>query len=427
MVSTQTAAGNLEVFINIKSNDEIGVLAEKIKIMRDSLVKQIHLIDQQKREIQTFNEDLKKSNTFLLQSQSIADIGNWEINKKTNQVICSDQIFKIFEIKPNEFENNYEEFIKFIHPLDIQRVQTIQKDSIKNKQNYTIEYRIIIDTDHIKTVEENCIHVCNENNDIIKTIGTIQNITEMKKKDNLIYQQSKMAAMGEMLENIAHQWRQPLSVVSAAATGIKFKSSFDMLKKEDINTSMDHINSSVQHLSQTIDDFRDFFKTDKKKNQFVINNTFEKTCKLITSQFETANISIIKHIEEVTLFGLENELVQVFINILNNARDELIKKENQDRLIFIDVAKKNNYVEILIKDNAGGIPNDILDDIFKSHFTTKQDSNGTGVGLYMSKMIIEEHSKGSIMVNNIQFLYEDKYYDGAQFKILLPLMIEKES
>lgn len=423
-VSAQIAEGNLNVPINIKSNDEIGLLAEKFEIMRTSLIERINLIDQQKQKIQTFNEDLQNSNSFLLQSQSIANIGSWEINTKTNKLICSEQLYKIFSIHKQEFRATHNNFLKLIHPRDRKKVNTIHQDSIKNKNSYTIEYKIICGDKITKTVKENCIHIFDENNNIIKTIGTIQDITEMKQKDDLLYQQSRMAAMGEMLENIAHQWRQPLSVISASATGLKVQISYDMINPEEIVNSMDHINNSVQHLSQTIDDFRDFFKSDKQQNTFLIDTLFDKTFNLITSQFKTANISIIKNIEKITLLGLENELIQVLINILNNARDELVKKENQKRLIIIDVVKEDSNVNILIKDNAGGIPKDILNDVFKSHFTTKQNENGTGVGLTMSRIIIEEHMKGSISVDNVQYQYEDKCYDGAQFKITLPLQDE---
>ena len=419
-VSTQIADGNLDVPINIKSNDEIGLLAEKFEIMRNSLIDRIHLIDQQKSKIQNFNEDLQKSNSFLLQSQSIANIGSWEINTEKNQLFCSEQLYKIFGINHKKFDADHNSFLNFIHPLDKNKVETVHNDSIKNKNSYTIEYELISG----KTVKENCIHILDHNN-IIQTIGTIQDITEMKKKDNLLYQQSKMASMGEMLENIAHQWRQPLSVISAAASGVKVQISFDMLKPEEVTESMNHITHSVEHLSQTIDDFRDFFKQDKQQNQFLINNIFEKTFKLIKSQFKTANITIVENIEKISLFGLENELIQVLINLLNNARDELIKQENQERLIIIDVIKENNNVNISIKDNAGGIPNDIIDDVFKSHFTTKQDSNGTGVGLSMSQIIIEEHMKGSITVQNVSYTYENISYKGALFTILIPLQDEE--
>ena len=143
--------------------------------------------------------------------------------------------------------------------------------------------------------------------------------------------------------------------------------------------------------------------------------------KLIISQFKTANITIVKNIEEVTLIGLENELIQVLINIINNARDELIQKKNLEKLILIDVTKKDTILKISIKDNAGGIPDNIIDEVFNSHFTTKEDSNGTGIGLYMSQMIIKDHLNGVLEVSNVDFIYNDTSYTGAEFRIYLPL------
>ena len=253
-----------------------------------------------------------------------------------------------------------------------------------------------------------------------------EEIEKNQKNQEIIFQQSKMASMGEMIENIAHQWRQPLSIISTSATGLKFKNELNVLQEGDIETTMENINTSVQHLSQTIDDFRNFFKGNKIKNKFILTDTFEKTFKLVKAQFKNAKIIIVENIEERILVGLENELIQVFMNILNNARDELITKEEQPRLILIDSFFHDNKVTIIIKDNAGGIPLDILEEIFESHFTTKQNNNGTGIGLYMSKMIIEENMSGTIEANNIEFTYEDRSYQWAEFKICLPVDLDSE-
>jgi len=252
-----------------------------------------------------------------------------------------------------------------------------------------------------------------------------EEVKENAKKQQIISQQSKMAAMGEMIENIAHQWRQPLSVISTVSSSINFKDEMNVLQEDDIKMGMDTIYNSVQYLSQTIDDFRDFFKSDKIKNEFIINHTFIKTFKLIRTQFKTANIIIEQNIQEISFYGLENELIQVLMNILNNARDELVRKKQKIKLILVEVRLNDNVLEIDIKDNAGGIPSDIIEEIFESHFTTKQDSNGTGIGLHMSKMIVEEHMNGRIEAKNINFMYKNNSYDGAQFIISLPLVNEK--
>lgn len=238
-------------------------------------------------------------------------------------------------------------------------------------------------------------------------------------KEKLLVQQSKMATMGEMIGNISHQWRQPLSTISTAATGSKIQKEFGTLSDEEFNKAMDTINDSAQYLSETIEDFRNFFQPNKDKKSFNINKLFEKTLKLLASQFKNYNIKIIINIPDYEYTGYENELLQVIINILKNARDELIKKEyDYKKLIFIDVKDENSKLIIKIKDNAGGIDIAIIDKIFQPYFTTKNDENGTGIGLYMSKQIIE-NMNGKIYVENNEYQYLDKKYIGAIFTIVL--------
>jgi len=258
--------------------------------------------------------------------------------------------------------------------------------------------------------------------------ASAQNITAVKlaeiekiKLDKILLQQSKMASMGSMIENIAHQWRQPLSAIAAISSGLELKNELRTVDEALIVHATDRINRNVQHLSQTIDDFKNFFKENSNKSEFNFHTTFEKTFKLMESQFKNENITLVKEVIDINILGFENELIQVLINILNNARDELVKKEQEVKLIFIKTSIYNNMIEICIQDNAGGIPFDVISEVFKSHFTTKEDSNGTGVGLTMSKMIIEEHMDGIIQVKNIDFNYQGNSYTGAEFKICLPM------
>ncbi len=244
-----------------------------------------------------------------------------------------------------------------------------------------------------------------------------------REQDSLLIQQSKMASMGEMMESIAHQWRQPLSIISSSSSGIKMQKEFGTLSDEQLIELCDGITKSTTHLSNTINDFRDFFKKDKEKHNFNIKNTFNKTIKLLHSIIKNSDIEIIQNIDKVTVSGFENELVQVFMNILNNAKDELELHEHK-RLIFVDIHKVNENVCISIKDNAGGIPTPILSKIFDSHFTTKEERNGTGIGLHMSKKIIEDSFNGTINVKNCTFSYENIKYYGAEFLIILPIRTE---
>lgn len=268
----------------------------------------------------------------------------------------------------------------------------------------------------------------NHKGQIIRFIATRFDVTEqmkmqeeLKEKENILIHQSKMASMGEMIGAIAHQWRQPLSLISTTATGIKIQNEYGILDKSQLEESMDSINNSIQHLSNTIDDFRNFFIPNKEKKSFDAKNSFTKVFKLTEAQFVNKNISILNEIESIELFGLENEFIQVLINILNNAKDELIKHENLKRMVKINTRCENEMVIISILDNAGGIEEQIINKIFEPYFTTKINAGGTGIGLSMSKSIIEKHMDGKLEVINSEFTFENETYKGANFRIFLPI------
>ena len=244
---------------------------------------------------------------------------------------------------------------------------------------------------------------------------------ELKKKEKILLHQSKMAAMGDMIGSIAHQWRQPLSTISSAATGAKIQKEMDCLSDEQLNSALTAINDSAQYLSSTIDDFREFFNPNNKSTEIDIVNALNKTLKLISAQFTSKDVEIIQNIENHKILSRENELIQVLINILNNARDVLLTKKNQRKLIFINTYKKNNKIYIEILDNAGGIPLNIMDRIFDAYFTTKDKSIGTGIGLYMSQDIIQNHLNGIIVVSNEKYIYEGINYSGAKFTLELSI------
>ncbi len=245
-------------------------------------------------------------------------------------------------------------------------------------------------------------------------------VNKNREQNEILYQQSKMAAMGEMLGNIAHQWRQPLSAISTAASGIKLQDSVNQLDKKLMYQGLDAIVQNTQTLSETIDDFRNFFKTDKFTKEFQIQTCYAKVITLISANLKNKNIQIIENIEDITLNSYENELVQALLNLINNARDALLEIESNKKYIFIDIYEQKDEVLITIKDNAGGIKEDIIDKIFEPYFTTKHQSQGTGIGLYMTQKIIQSSLKGSITISNSTFIYKDKNYIGALCEIRLP-------
>lgn len=270
----------------------------------------------------------------------------------------------------------------------------------------------------------------NQEGEIIGTVGSGRDITELKlaqlelkQQYETIKEQSKMVSMGEMIGNIAHQWRQPLSMISTASTGMILQKECDILTDELFKKTCNDINNNAQYLSKTIDDFRDFIKGDKKPIQFNLKNDTDAFLKLIEATIKNNHIDVVLNLtENVNIEGYPNELIQCFINIFNNAKDALLEnnKEN-NRYIFISQETINNYVVIKFKDNAGGIPQDIISRIFEPYFTTKDTSKGTGLGLHMSYNLIVDGMNGTIEAKNSNFTYNNKEYSGAEFTIKLPI------
>ena len=251
----------------------------------------------------------------------------------------------------------------------------------------------------------------------------INNINQLKEQEKLIIQQSRLASMGEMIANIAHQWRQPLSIISTLATGIKLEKELAISNEQSEIDSLDMINQNAQYLSQTIDDFRNYFKKSNYMNTIFTNNLLEKTLKLIAPRLKNKNIEIIMNNENIEIETYENELVQIYINIINNAIDafEDFKEVDYSKYIFIEINKIDASLEIKIKDNAGGIEDEIMNRIFEPYFTTKDEKQGTGLGLFMCNEIVTKHLKGDIQALSSTFKYEGKEYKGTTFKITLPL------
>jgi ABC-type nitrate/sulfonate/bicarbonate transport system substrate-binding protein/signal transduction histidine kinase len=246
-------------------------------------------------------------------------------------------------------------------------------------------------------------------------------IKKNEEKNKILIQQSRMASMGEMLENIAHQWRQPLSTISVAASGMEIKKEFSTLSDEEFYEAINHIKKSTLYLSNTIDDFRSFFSKNKTPAQLSTNHAIEKVIELMGNTFMQHRINLIKNVEDIKILSLENELIQVLMNILVNAKDALKQTLGDEKYIIIDVYKKENNLIIDIKDSAGGIDEEIIDKIFEPYFTTKHKFNGTGIGLYMSKLLVEKHLRGTIKAVNTEFTFMDKIHKGALFEIVLPI------
>ncbi len=250
----------------------------------------------------------------------------------------------------------------------------------------------------------------------LKRLIQRENFNKIIQKDKQLLEQSKMAQMGEMIANIAHQWRQPLSTISTVASGVKLNHELELIKKEDIPKSMDVIVSNCKYLSETIDTFQDFIKEKKVKNQELLQKRIDESIKIVSASLKNNHITLIKDIDyenEVILEIVGQELSQVLINILNNAKDAFVQNDiKNNRFIKLSLLQSKKYVQIIIEDNAGGISEQNLMKVFDPYFTTKHKFKGTGLGLYMCKTIIEKHFEGELSVENGK--------EGAVFKISLP-------
>ena len=260
-------------------------------------------------------------------------------------------------------------------------------------------------------------------NELNKLNSSLEEKIKDEVEKNKIFQEKlfkadKLASMGEMISNIAHQWRQPLSIISTVATGIKIQKEFGTLKDEELVQNMDLINKNAQYLSETINDFRNFIKGDRKIKNYDLSTTINNFIHIIESTIKTDNINIILNLEkDIKINGYPNELIQCLINIFNNSKDAFKEIKQENPLIFISTSLQNDNLTIRIKDNAGGIPQNIITKIYDPYFTTKHKSQGTGLGLHMTYKLIDEGMHGKIEAQNVEFEYENKIYKGAEFII----------
>ncbi len=269
----------------------------------------------------------------------------------------------------------------------------------------------------LKDLNENLENKVQEQKEII-----LKEQEDKKRKEKFFFEQSKLLSMGEMIGNIAHQWRQPLSVISTAATGIKIKKELQSLNDEELLLFCDNINNNAQYLSRTIDDFRNFMKGSTEKTQFNLKNNIETFLELVRATIKIHNINVIQEIEEdINVKGYPDELVQCFINLFNNAKDALNESREKEKYLFITGKLADKHIIIEFKDNAGGIPLDIIDKIFEPYFTTKHPSLGTGLGLHMTYNLITKGMGGTIEVQNKKYLCEGKIRTGAVFTIKIPI------
>ena len=271
--------------------------------------------------------------------------------------------------------------------------------------------------------------IFDDNGKIIEFVALKLNITKeienqnaLREKDRKFFEHAKIASMGELLNNIAHHWRQPLSIISTVATSIELQQEMGMLDEEKLTRGMGDINKAVQNLSSTIEDFASFFDQNRSKTYFELETIIEKGINIVQGEISNLQIKIALHNGVSSkIYGYDSDLLQAILNILTNAID--ILSDKADRAILVETKDLGSMCEILIADSGGGIPNELMEKIFEPYFTTKHQSQGTGMGLYSTYDIVTNRLKGEILVSNDQFTIEESSYFGAQFR----LKINKEN
>lgn len=235
---------------------------------------------------------------------------------------------------------------------------------------------------------------------------------QIRNRDEQLLNQSRLAQMGEMLSMIAHQWRQPLNAISLTSNNLQLKCMMDDIDAEMFEKELQLIDNYSQHLSKTIDDFRNFFKDTNEKSSSSLKEIVESTLEIVRTSIKNKNIELNIHpLCDEKFETFPSELKQVILNLLKNAEDALLENNTKEPTITIEAFCNDKNKILLISDNAGGIPVEILPKIFDPYFSTKLEKEGTGLGLYMSKTIIEEHCSGKLRVSNDE--------NGALFMIEL--------
>uniref|UniRef100_C6E9J9 histidine kinase n=1 Tax=Geobacter sp. (strain M21) TaxID=443144 RepID=C6E9J9_GEOSM len=243
-----------------------------------------------------------------------------------------------------------------------------------------------------------------------ETAERVKTAEQLRQRDQMLIQQSRLAAMGEMINNIAHQWRQPLNLLGLLAQELPITYVTEEFSQQYLESRVRKMMEAIGHMSATIDNFRNFFCPEKDKVEFSIFDVVDQTLSLmgLTLNQVQVRIEVVERINPV-ITGYPNQYAQVLLNILNNARDAFAERNVPSPKVEIRIAAEEGRSVVTVSDNAGGIPPEVIDKVFDPYFTTKDPDKGTGIGLYMSKMIIEKNMGGSLTACNTE--------EGARFRI----------
>lgn len=426
-------------------------------------------------DLERANRAVTESERRMTKAQEMAHLGSWELDVLNNALTWSDEVYRIFGLTPQAFAATYEAFLDVVHPDDREAVDSAFTQSFREGVDaYEIEHRLVRkSTGEIRYVWEKCEHVRDEKGVVVRSYGMVYDVTdsrlakealahaneelearvahrtkelelsrqeleeqneelratyaeleietaeriralkELREKDAMLLQQNRLAAMGEMLGNIAHQWRQPLNVLGLMVQEMALLYESGEWNKELLDARVGSFMDLLEHMSQTIDDFRDFTAPSREKTPFLVENLVRKTLSLVHESFKAHGISVsVSCTASQEVQGYANEYGQVLVNLLMNAKDALVERGTKDAQVEVHSWVEDGYSVVTVTDNAGGISESLIDRVFDAYFTTKGPA-GTGIGLFMAKSIIEKSMGGRMTVRNVG--------SGAEFRIEVPV------
>lgn len=425
--------GNLDYFIHkpyriVKKNKEVIWISDTTSFLKDedgNIEYFLFYIQDVTKDMNNKNDLLEANKKFKL----IVDVskdGLWDWNPITNEVYFEKRWKTMLGYEEDEIKSTLDEWRSRVHPDDINQAFDDVNAHLEGKTSfYENIHRMKHKDDRWLWILDRGKALFDENNKAYRFIGFHRDITLQKEYElnlenlvqektlenlnqlNIMEEQSKMASMGEMIGAIAHQWRQPLNAIGISIQNLEYDYEDGVVDKEFLDKFIEKNKKTINFMSKTIDDFRDFFRIGKKKELFCIKKAIEDTISIQSAQLKSYEISLSIEGDNFSVNGYKTEFMQVILNLINNAKDEILEKKGSSSNIEITLDKSKK--SIFIKNYAGQIPKEIVDRVFEPYFTTKEQGKGTGMGLYISKMIIEKNMNGKLSVQNID--------NGALFTI----------
>jgi PAS domain S-box-containing protein len=386
-------------------------------------------------------EELRKANLVVENSPVVLfrckAAPGWPVELVSKNVVQ-------FGYTPEEFLSGEFTYSSLVYPRDMARlIAETEKYAAKGEEQWFQEYRIVTRWGDIRWIIDETVCERNEEGEITHYEGVIIDVTERRKaeeqlilqkmqlkelnstleervrsevarnreKDVMLIQQNRQAALGEILDHIAHQWKQPLNAIAIITYLLKDN---DSLSMEEVNDTADKILGQVEHMSQTVDIFRDFYRPDRVKSVFLIKENIDMAVSLFKPALQIESVKIeVEADPQLSALGYPKEFTQVLLNLLSNARDAFREKKVENPRLTVRGIAEGNKAVVTVTDNAGGVREENITNIFDINFTTKETSGGTGVGLYMAKNIIEKNMGGKLSACNVE--------QGARFRIALDI------